>query len=56
MRIYTGAPHNFSEDEINFAEALAEMGAIAIVNARLHEGLQKDFERVVDWWTTELNT
>jgi len=55
MRIYTGASHNFSEDEINFAEALAEMGAIAIVNARLHEGLQKDFERVVDWWTTELN-
>jgi len=55
MRIYTGAPHNFSEDEINFAEALAEMGAIAIRNARVHEGLQGDFLRVVDLWSAELN-
>ena len=55
MRLYTGAPRNFSEDEINFAEALAEMGAIAIRNARVHEGLQKDFHRTVDLWVAELN-
>ncbi len=55
LRIYTGAPRNFSEDEINFAEALAEMGAIAIRNARVHEGLQGDFLRVVDLWSAELN-
>jgi len=55
LRIYTGAPRNFSEDEINFAEALAEMGAIAIRNARVHEGLQEDFLRVVDLWSAELN-
>ncbi|MGA2404711.1 MAG: GAF domain-containing protein [Syntrophobacteraceae bacterium] len=55
MRIYTGAPHNFSEDEINFAEALAEMGAIAIRNARVHEGLQEDYLRIVELWTVELN-
>jgi signal transduction protein with GAF and PtsI domain len=39
MRIYTGDPHNFSVDELNFAEALAEMGAIAIQNAQIYEGL-----------------
>lgn len=50
MRIYTGDPRNFSEDEINFAEALAEMGAIAIRNARVHEGLQEDFRRTLDLW------
>ena len=55
LRIYTGAPHNFSEDEINFAEALAEMGAIAIRNARVHEGLQGYFRRVVDLWSADLN-
>ena len=55
LRVYTGAPHEFSEDEINFAEALAEMGAIAIRNARIHEGLQGDFQRVVDMWSAELN-
>ncbi|MDA8307108.1 MAG: GAF domain-containing protein [Deltaproteobacteria bacterium] len=55
LRVYTGAPHNFTEDEINFAEALAEMGAIAIRNARVHEGLQGDFQRVVDMWSAELN-
>lgn len=55
LRIYTGAARTFSEDEIHFAEALAEMGAIAIRNARVHEGLQGDFLRVVDMWSAELN-
>jgi len=56
MRIYTAAAHNFSEDELMFAEALAEMGAIAIQNARIHEGLQKDFDRTVALYVAELNT
>jgi signal transduction protein with GAF and PtsI domain len=56
MRIYTAAAHNFSEDELNFAEALAEMGAIAIQNARIHEGLQEDFDRTVALYVAELNT
>lgn len=56
MRIYTGVPHVFSEDELNFAEALAEMGAIAIQNARLYEGLREDFYRTVDLYVAELNS
>ncbi len=55
MRIYTGAPHTFSQDELHFAEALAEMGAIAIQNARLYEGLREDFYRTVDLYVAELN-
>jgi signal transduction protein with GAF and PtsI domain len=55
MRIYTGTLHNFSEDELNFAEALAEMGAIAIQNARLHEGLRKDFDRTLGLYVAEMN-
>ncbi|MHC1727023.1 MAG: GAF domain-containing protein [Syntrophobacteraceae bacterium] len=55
MRLYTAAPHNFSEDELNFAEALAEMGAIAIQNARLYEGLREDFDRTVAMYVAELN-
>lgn len=55
LRIYTGAPHSFSEDELNFAEALAEMGAIAIQNARLYEGLREDFDRTVAMYVAELN-
>jgi signal transduction protein with GAF and PtsI domain len=56
MRIYTGTPHEFSEEELHFAEALAEMGAIAIQNARIHEGLKKDFDRTVALYVAELNT
>ncbi|NIR17474.1 MAG: GAF domain-containing protein, partial [Desulfobacterales bacterium] len=37
MRLYTPEPREFSEEEINSAEALAEMGAIAIENARMYE-------------------
>jgi GAF domain-containing protein len=55
LRLYTGTPHNFSEDELNFAEALAEMGAIAIQNARLYEGLKKDFDRTVELYVAELD-
>jgi len=39
LRMYTGTVHEFSEEELNFAEALAELGAIVIQNARLYDGL-----------------
>lgn len=55
MRLYTGTIRNFSEDELNFAEALAEMGAIAIQNARIHEGLRKDFDRTLALYVAEIN-
>jgi GAF domain-containing protein len=47
MRLYTEAPRKFSKDEIHFAEALGEMGAIAIENARMYEKIKKDYEDVM---------
>lgn len=46
LRVYTGEPRQFSEEEIYFAEAAANLGAIALENARLYESLKKDYEEV----------
>jgi signal transduction protein with GAF and PtsI domain len=49
MRLYTHEPREFSRQEINSAEALAEMGAIAIENAKMYERIQKDYETVMSF-------
>jgi signal transduction histidine kinase len=41
LSVYTGRPHNFSNEEIRILSALAELSAIAIEKARL-------YERIVD--------
>ncbi|TAN41920.1 MAG: GAF domain-containing protein [Nitrospirae bacterium] len=40
MRLLTDSYRHFSQDEIDFAVALAEQGGIAIENARMYERLQ----------------
>ena len=47
LRLYTFQPRNFSQEEIGFFEALAEMGALAIENARMYEQLRKDYENLM---------
>lgn len=47
MRLYTGEPKEFSKEELQFAEALGEVGAIAIENARMYEKIKKDYEAVM---------
>ncbi len=47
LRLYTGEPKNFSGDELTFVEALGELAAIAIENARMYERLKKDYEEVM---------
>lgn len=37
LNVYTGAPHSFSNEEIRILQALAELSAIAIEKAQLHE-------------------
>ncbi|MBW1981877.1 MAG: GAF domain-containing protein [Deltaproteobacteria bacterium] len=49
MRLYTERPREFAEDEIQFVEALAEMGAVAIENARMYEGIKQDYERLLSF-------
>jgi signal transduction protein with GAF and PtsI domain len=49
MRLYTPEPREFAEEEINSAEALAEMGAIAIENARMYEKIKRDYETLMSF-------
>ena len=48
MRLYTGEKRTFDEAELNFAEALAEIGALAIENATMYESVKKDYENVMN--------
>lgn len=47
MRVYTAEPRQFEPEEVDFLTALAELGAIAIDNARLHAELRRDYEQTV---------
>jgi signal transduction protein with GAF and PtsI domain len=49
MRLYTPEPRDFSEEEISFAEALAEMGAIAIENSRMYGRIKRDYETLMSF-------
>jgi GAF domain-containing protein len=53
MRVYTGEPRNFTDDDIFFAGAVAHLGSIALENASLHESVSKDYDElrrdVAEW-------
>ncbi len=44
IRVYTAEPCHFIMDDIYFVGAVANLGAIALENARLYEAVQKDYE------------
>jgi GAF domain-containing protein len=58
LRTYTSRLHQFSDDEIKFIGGLAEMGGIAIVNARMYEQLRDDSQSWIhdtwEWFETML--
>jgi GAF domain-containing protein len=45
VRVYTSEPREFSSDDIYFVEAVANLGAIALENARLYESVKKDHDQ-----------
>lgn len=47
MRVYTDQRRQFDPEEVEFLTALADLGAIAIDNARLHEELRRDYDQTV---------
>ncbi len=47
LRIYTSEPRKFSYEEIEFIYGLADMGGIAIDNARMYRHLKSDHERLI---------
>lgn len=48
LRLYTAEPREFSETEMNFAEALSEVGALAIENAGMHQAIKEDYAAVMN--------
>lgn len=44
IRVYTAEPRHFTMDDMYFVGAVANLGAIALENARLYETVQKDYE------------
>ncbi len=56
MRVYSGEPREFSADDIEFVEAVANLGAIAMENAHHYEEVKTDYDGVrqdlLEWYAT----
>ncbi len=50
LRLYSGERREFSQEEISFLSALAEISGVAIMNARLYEQTRND----LSFWTATL--
>lgn len=48
IRIYTAAPREFSEMEREFISGLADIGGIAIENARMYSHLEADYQNLIN--------
>jgi GAF domain-containing protein len=44
LRVYSDTRRDFTEEEVEFAGAIANLSAIAIENARMHQALKTDYE------------
>jgi len=53
VRVYTSEPTQFTLEDIYFVGAIANLGAIALENARLYQSLQKDYntfrQEMLEW-------
>ncbi len=56
MRIYSRVSREFSHDEVEFVEAAASLGAMALENARRYAGVKADYEGarqdLLEWYDT----
>lgn len=53
LRLYSGRVRQFDAEEINFARAVADLGAVAIENAKLHQYVKQQMEELkesADGW------
>ncbi|MBI3967999.1 MAG: GAF domain-containing protein [Chloroflexi bacterium] len=48
LRTYTATPHLFDQEETQLLLALANLGALAIENARCYEETRSDYHRTLD--------
>lgn len=55
LRLYTAEPRTFSQEEVDFASAVASLGALALENAKLYESLKSSYQDVqrgiLEWYT-----
>jgi PAS domain S-box-containing protein len=49
LRLLTGEPRKFSDQEIQFVESLAEQCATAIANALMYEKIKKDYDEIMKY-------
>lgn len=49
LRVYAPESRDFAPDEIDFVTAIANLSAIAIENAHLHQALKRDYELLTDF-------
>ena len=47
LRVYSEKVRSFDDDEVKFLEAVANLSAIALENARLHQALRQDYDLLV---------
>ena len=48
IRVYTAEPRHFTFDDMYFVGAVANLGAIALENARIYEGVKKNYENAMN--------
>ena len=48
IRVYTAEPCHFTFDDMYFVGAVANLGAIALENARIYEGIKKNYENAMN--------
>ncbi len=50
LRVYSAQPHRFTPEETALVEAIADLGGLALENARLHETLSEKYEAAREGW------
>jgi len=50
IRVYTSEARQFTDEDIHFVGAVANLGAIALENARLYESLQRDYNALKHYY------
>jgi GAF domain-containing protein len=48
LRVYTGEPTTFNDNDVQFLTVLASLAALSIENARLYENLKNSYDGVMD--------
>ncbi len=51
LRVYSAQPRRFTLEEIALVEAMADLGGLALDNARLHEALSEKYQAAREDWS-----